>query len=176
MSTDWPVFWLTVAQTVFVVISLLLVVWQIRQANKEAKSDHSRRQEEALIGYFTDSFPQFYAGMHSLENTFGKNATSHPMTPEQIQKIDDSAELQLELLHMLGFLETFSTGVNEGVFEYRLADKLIGGGIIDAWKFVKPYVMHVRQNRGNARFYDQMEIFANQLIANGKTSDGLITG
>jgi len=171
MTTDWPVFWLTVAQTVFVVISLLLVVWQIKQATKEAKADHARRQEEALIEYFTNSFQLFYPRMHLLEQRFGKEAIRNPMTKEHILEIESDQELSIEFLHMLGFLETFSTGVNEGVFEFRLADKLIGGGIIDAWTFVQPYVLHFQQQHGKTRFYDQIETLAKRLIETENASN-----
>jgi hypothetical protein len=160
---DWPMFWLGIVQTILVVASLLLLRRQIRQATNDAKSEHERRCREATIQFFSEGSHRFYTEHIKLEARLGSEAFLHPLTPTLIDQIVADGESQLATHHMLSFLEGLSTGVNQGVFDHNLADKLLGGAIIEMWRSFAPYIRWFRDVHRSQRFFDQFEILARTL-------------
>jgi hypothetical protein len=159
-----------IIQTVIYSVSAILLLLQFRQSASATKAEHARRGQEATVQFFSDGSQRIFEARVKLETELGTTLFLKPLSEEAIKKIEESADLRLSVNHMLGFFEDLSTGVNEGVFDLRLADKLLGATIIQAYRCLMPYVRRYRTLNGSNRYFDQFEFLAHKLEATEATS------
>lgn len=173
-SVDWAMFWVSVVQTILIVLSVGMVFVQVRQATHAMEVETRRRQLEATIQFFSDRWERVYVEKLRLEAVLGPDLFRCPCPAHIIEGIDNSDELRLSVNHILGFMEGVATGVNHGAFDIQMVDKLMGGAIILFYRFFVPYIKHYRSFNGSQRFFDQFEHLAERLCAFEKLPDGAV--
>lgn len=69
-----------------------------------------------------------------------------------------------EIKQFLSHLERFSTGVNVGVYDLKVANRLSGSYFINLYYQLKPYIIYIRKTRFDNTLYEEFEHMVNNLM------------
>jgi len=72
---------------------------------------------------------------------------------------DDGKNIKLKLGNFLNDLEAFATGVNDKTFDEKQSKRLMRGIIVRAYKYFKPYIIHLRDDHKEVSQLAYRELF-----------------
>ncbi|NOX15979.1 MAG: DUF4760 domain-containing protein [Epsilonproteobacteria bacterium] len=111
----------------------------IHKAMGEFLEDEARTEEDCKASEIVNISGRKFV-YHSEDNEDGKN-------------------IKLKLGHFLNDLEAFATAVNDGTFDEKQSKRLMRGIIVRAYKYFKPYVIHLRGDHKEVSQLAYKELF-----------------
>ena len=139
-------------EVVSLIISSLAFFFSVWQFCYEKK----RNRSEATIHAFDDL----------EENVFSKEEYNDKLVllagKEVAKNVDGCYSRKATLF--LSRIEHFSVGVNSGVYDLVVLNRMAGAFIIKQYSKWSPYIETKRQNNENSKYYDEFEKLHNSLI------------
>jgi hypothetical protein len=123
-------------------VTAVIGIWQIRIGVNSVREDHDRRRKQATIEYINDVRDRYRAEHRHLLRALGG-----PMNAQSVEKIRSNPDLNARLLDLLGLFEGLAAGVNAGVFDVELLNRVSGGYLIRVFETYKAYMLARRQSR-----------------------------
>ena len=142
--------------TKFEIISLslgavtLLILWiQLYMIYKTFKADHERREKQATVEYVNRVRAIYRPISNKIVEKFGEG---------RVINIDEIEENDLiDIKEFLSNVEHLAAGVNIGVFNLMIIEKMSGSYFLNMREKFIPYIKHVRTKKNNNRLYCELE-------------------
>lgn len=61
-------------------------------------------------------------------------------------------------------MERFSAGVNVGVYDLKITNRIAGSYLINLYYQIKPYIVNIRKSRFDNTLYEEFEHMINNLM------------
>lgn len=143
------------ATSVCTCIGVLIAVINLRQMRKNHYANHERTSKQATIDFFDELKKNSYDIEKKIFFKYGNN----PIVLSEL-----SEEEIFEIKQFLSRLERFSTGVNTGVYDLKIANRLSGSYFINTYYQLKPYIADIRKSRFDNTLYEEFEHMINNLM------------
>jgi hypothetical protein len=114
-------------------------------ANKTMKADHERRKKQVTLKELNEIRTIHYNDFVEINKLLLKELNS--LTNEQTQK----------LAKILGVIERFSVGVNTGVYDIQITNRVYGGFFITKYERFSEYIKKRRKTSGNFNLFSDFE-------------------
>ena len=133
--------------TVFIQASgLVVIVVQLYFIMKTLNADHERRRKQSTIEYMNQIRDIYRSVDRKLTEKYGKKS----LNPEDVEKAD-----MADLREFLSVLEHLSVGVNTGVYDVNLVNRMSGTFLLHTHDRVRPYINHARKERDSKTLYQE---------------------
>lgn len=99
-------------------------------------ADHERRQKQATMEYMTTVRPIWAESRRMLNDAFGNKA----LTEDDLNKLEESRDLQRIVRELLSKLEHLAVGVNTGVLNEDIIYRMSGSYLIRIYRRVSLYL------------------------------------
>ena len=142
--------------TTFQIISLLLgaatliVLWvQLFLIYRTFKADHERRKKQSTVEYVNRVRAIYRPISDKIVAKFGEG---------KVINIDEiEPEDMADIKEFLSNVEHLATGVNIGVFDLVIIERMSGSYFLNMRDKFTPYIKHIRNKKGNSRLYAEFE-------------------
>lgn len=128
------------------VISLISLFISI----KSYIQDHKRRKKQATIEFYNTICGELYDVSASIDKALGGIEPT-------VDNIQNSTQLKIDVTKMLSTYERFSVGVNSGVFDLDLTDRMAGSYLIILLTKFSPYIQELRKDANRKYSYVEFE-------------------
>lgn len=129
----------------------LLVLWlQLFMIFRTFKADHERRKKQATIDYVNQIRNIYRPIDKKIRNKFGEGRV---INTDEIEP-DDIADIK----ECLSTVEHLAAGVNIGIFDLLIIEKISGSYFLNMRERFGPYIKNVRLKKGNPCLYVELEI------------------
>ena len=161
----WAV--LTAVITVFVNAGLFIAFGfqlrlmrvQLQQASDATDRDHRQRRMQATLEFVTATFDR----MGSLRDRGLPELVRAAVEPYTDRPLDMADKRNLLVREYLNGFEAFATGVNLGLYDIDVVNRLRGTMIIRSWALYEPWVTARRSLFSQASYYAELERLASDL-------------
>jgi hypothetical protein len=140
-------------------ITAIIALFQLNVMVRSFKADHERRKKQATIEYINMIRPEYRKINNLLLEKFGND----PIGESEIKKIIEDHELWSKLKDILGMFEHLATGINTGVFDIQILNRMAGSYIIIVYDRFFVYIRERRKATGNNFLFDEYEFLINRL-------------
>lgn len=143
------------AASVCTCIGVLIAMINLRQMRKNHYANHERTSKQATIDFFDELKKNSYDIEKKIALKYGNN----PIVLSEL-----SNEEIFEIKQFLSRLERFSAGVNVGIYDLKITNRIGGLQLINTYYQLKPYIADIRKNSFDNTFYEEFEHMTNNLI------------
>ncbi|MGD1938862.1 MAG: DUF4760 domain-containing protein [Cyanophyceae cyanobacterium] len=112
-------------------------------------ADHERRKKQATIEYVNSVKVKYRPIAEKLNQKFGER------TIINIDSIDDV--LKEDITEILSTLEHLAVGINSGVYELKILDRMSGTYFVNVFEKLSPYIRAARRQTDRRRLYYEFE-------------------
>ena len=133
---------------------LIIVSVQLYFLRKAYKADHERRKKQSTIEYLSRIRDIYRPVDRKLIEKYGKKA----LNPEDVDKAD-----MADLREFLSVLEHLSVGVNTGVYDIELVNRMSGTFLLETHAKVTPYINFSRKDRGSDSIYQEFDVMSRKI-------------
>lgn len=155
-----------VVQTITVTLSLPLLYYEI-------SSDHEQRQKAATMDYIASMPYQSDVDLKLCGIT--PDGTIKNIDEDRAREIYLDSQLKSEADKRLATFEFYATGVNTGVFDFDVSNKLNGGYIIQQYERYFQYIQFIINSKSDVsykkRVFDQFELLVKKLSKYRKSKE-----
>lgn len=144
---------ITSAGVIVAIINFLLAKKQYLSNQKKYLSNYERACKKDTI----DIFHEIKKEAKEIERQLYTNE------PVIMDDINQNRDLYFEIKEYLSLLERFSVGVNTGIYDLNIADRLSGSFFINKYYQFHPFILDIRQKRQDKRLYDEFETMVKKL-------------
>jgi len=144
---------LSLSLGVITVSVLSIELWMIYLSYK---ADHELRRKKSTID-FVNQITNIY---NPLERRLNEKYFDEILVVSNIR-----AEEAMDVVDILARVEHLSTGVNIGIFDIELVNRMSGSYFLRLFDRLKPYIMDIRAKKGNQSLYVEFEYMAYDLAA-----------
>lgn len=131
------------------VITLFVLWLQLFVIYRTFKADHERRKKQSTIEYVNEVRKIYLPIAKKITNKFGEN---------RIINVDDIEEEDIsDIRECLSTVEHLASGVNIGIFDLKIIERMSGSYFIDMIDKFRPYIKDVRAKKANRRLYVELE-------------------
>jgi hypothetical protein len=131
---------------------------QLYFLHKTFISDHDRRSKQSTIEYMS-SIREKYRGLsNKLIDKFGEN-------PINLDQLDDITKNDVK--ELLSTLEHLSVGVNTGVYDFDILNRMTGGYLIKRYHQLLPYITKAQKN--SPTFFIEFETLCKRIDEDRKS-------
>ncbi len=151
---------MTTFQALSLVIALatLSALWvQLFLIYRTFKADHERREKQATVEYVNRVRALYRPISNKIVAKFGEGKV---INVDEI-KPDDIGDIK----EFLSLVEHLAAGVNIGIFDLVIIERMSGSYFLNMRDKFMPYVKYVRTKRGNPRLYSEFETMCRDLEA-----------
>lgn len=130
---------------VIAVVSVALVVLQVRIAAQTLHEDHLRRKQQATLDYLIhDVRPHWKDELRTVLKRFG---AAVPMPEEAMAALLAGPEADHMVIKLLGNIEHMAVGVNIGVYDLAVLDRASGAFLIRLYRQFLPYIRRAQERQ-----------------------------
>jgi hypothetical protein len=142
----------------------MIISGQLYWICRSFKADHERRKKQATIEFGRDVFEHIEACQKFLFREFN----------DKIINIDDlqKDEHWLYARDMMANLEILSTGINAGIYDIDIIDRMFGSFIIRMNKKMGPYIEHQRDGGSRASVFTEFTNLALEITKRRNQTSG----
>ncbi len=113
-------------------IAMLIVISiQLYLLNKTYKADHERRKKQSTVEYINSIRNDYRMLNNKLNEKFPQKAIV-------LEEIDDKTAKEISLL--LSILEHMSVGVNTGVYDFEILNRMSGSYLVNRYHQLYPHI------------------------------------
>lgn len=135
-------------------LAFIVIAGQLVILIRSFKADHERRQKQSTIEY-VNQIRHIY---QPIDRKLREKYRDKALNPEDV----DDGDLG-DIREMLSVLENLAVGVNTGVYNLALVNRMMGTAIVKINDNTKPYIRHARINRGSATLYEEFDGMSSQI-------------
>lgn len=118
--------------------------------------DHERRRKQATIEYFDNLTLQLY----EKEAIFNEKYNELEI---DIAILDTNVELHKKATEVLSAFERLCVGVNTGIFDFDILDRMAGSYLISTYTRFRPYIDKKHGDISQASAYVEFESVVNKI-------------
>ena len=152
-----------VITTLLAVSGLALAVYNIRLVVQTFKADHERRRKQATIEYVGQI-------LRDARFIIDSHRRSEDLTKEEISALIANPAESAEWRNAIGAFEHLAVGVNSGVYDKDILDRMAGTYITRLFTYVEPYIQ-VARNDFYPKAYCEFEALAHELEERHKNNE-----
>ena len=154
-------FW-TAVGSVGTLISVIVAVTSIINSNQRTKKQST-----------LEAFVQFKKTMESLENKIHNYSNDEICRIIQKHEQDSRSEEWNQIKEYLAAVERFATGVNAGIYDVEVVNKMGGYFLCEQYKTLYPIIQYKRQKDQNDCIYEEFRDMVNAIIGVRKRNNQL---
>ena len=148
-----------IVKVTIMAVAAIVGLIQLGLIYRTFKADHERRRKQATIEYLNMIRGHYRNVNQQLLNEYGQN----PFGKEQVELLMNNPELWAMLKDLLGLFEHLAVGVNTGVFDIDLINRMAGDYLIGIFDRFTVYVQKRRIDSGLTSLYCEYEQLITQL-------------
>ena len=118
------------------------------------QSDNELRKKQITIDFYHNMEKEFMKSIRVIRKEFPGDM------PVDFTKVKEAA-LENEITDYLNFMHNIATGINEGIYDIELFDKMSGRFTILWHKKLEGYLKHIKQD--NPNLFDEYEELVKKL-------------
>ena len=142
--------------TLAIGITMALILWlQLYMIYRTFRADHERRKKQATVEYVNSIRSMYRPIAEKLLAKFGEQKVIN------MDEIDSSVAADIK--ECLSVVEHLAAGVNVGIFDLKIIDRMSGSYFLDMRDRFKPYIKDRRVKRGNDKLYCEFEVLCRDL-------------
>ena len=149
-------------------LQLRLMRVQLQQAADATERDHKQRRMQATLEFVTATFDR----MGLLRERGLPELVRAAVEPFTDRPLDMTDKRNLVVRENLNGFEALATGVNLGVYDISVVNRLRGTMIVRSWALYEPWVRARRTAFAQQSYYAELEELAARLVAL-RRDDGL---
>lgn len=146
--------WIDMAASIFACIGVAIALVNLFQLRKTYLATHERTCKQTTIEFFNELKKE-------SEEIEKKLFLKYGLEPIHLDELDEETLLQIK--QYLSLLERFSLGVNLGVYDLIVADRMSGSFFINTYYQLQPFILDIRKKRFDNRLYEEFEHMKNEL-------------
>lgn len=120
--------------------------------------DHRRRKKQATIEYYSTMSDELF----EVEKSFNRKLGGADVTPDLLES---SPELMAQATKLLISYERLGVGVNSGVYDFHLLNRMAGSHIILLYNLFSSYIDHIRVDNRRRTSYVEFETLTHKLMS-----------
>jgi len=146
-------------QSIVLLVTALIAYFQLKALIRSFKADHERRKKQATIEFVNKIRESYRTINNELIKKFGKG----PIGTKELDALYNDYELWHKLKNMLSLFEHLAVGINTGVFDLDILDRMAGGYFINIYNRYAYYISERRKALNNNTIYSEFEGLVNKL-------------
>ena len=124
-----------------VIITNVFIIVGVFVAYRSISLDHDRRKKQSTIEFYDKIWEKFYPLLKIIDKK--------PQGVLNVEDIDGDAELQELIREYLSIMERFSVGVNTGVYDIYVLNRMSGFRTINSYEKLGQYIKNSRTTNPN---------------------------
>ncbi len=125
------------------VVSILLLIWQIRIGVRAIQLEHQRERQHETLNFMLEIRPLWHEALAEVEEQWG----TADLTAEDVREITSNDNYKKGMKKLLGHIEHLCTAVNMGVLDKDILFRTSGSHLIRIYKRFQGYIdVAQRQN------------------------------
>lgn len=144
---------ISVILSAFACVGVIIAAKNLLFLKEQFLTNYEVAQKKATIDFFNDTKKQ----SKEIERKLFKN---QKIDWETLNKDED---LYYEIKEYLGLLEHFSVGVNIGIYDFDVANRLSGSFFINKYEQMYQFIIGIRGFRNDFTLYCEFESFVGRL-------------
>lgn len=118
--------------------------------------DHERRRKQATIEYFDNLTLQLYEKEAIFNEQYNELGID-------IAILDTNVELHKKATEVLSAFERLCVGINTGIFDFDILDRMAGSYLINTYTRFSPYIEKKHRDTSQASAYVEFESVVNRI-------------
>lgn len=131
------------------ILALVISIFSLFVSIYSNYKDHERRRKQATIEYFENMTSKLF----DIEATFDSKLTG---SNENININEDADKLK-KAVNILVAFEQLSVGVNAGIFDFDILERMAGSYLINIFSIFYPYIKETRKDATHSNSYIEFE-------------------
>lgn len=133
-----------------IVTGAIIAVFQLRKFIRYTKADHERTKKQSTIEFYNEISKETVLLLDEMKT---HSITGHV----PIDKIEEHPGLKSAVQRYLSLMERFSVGVNTGVYDLYIFDRMAGIHTIHKFNELRAFIEFTREKRNINVFYVDFE-------------------
>ena len=143
---------------VAVIIGVIVAIQQLKLHRRVAEMDNERRKKESTLSFANEIISQTNMIMKTVRENFGKDTVN--ISDERF--LEDK-KMQGDITEFLNLMERMSVGINTGVYDFDIFNRICGTRTLRAWDDLKNVVNYKRDIHRNQSAYTEFEEVAERI-------------
>ncbi len=155
-----------IVTSIFTCVGIVIALCEFHFMKKATIAEHERTQKQATIDYYNSVCGEIFALNHEIYKRYKRDKLYY-------SDVENDEEFKSMIKSYLNLLETFSTGINTGIYDIYLFDRLYGDTCIRVYRQLEDYIEHRRAIVNEPLMYIELEKMVEQLksIQNTRIGD-----
>ncbi len=141
--------------------SVIVAAYQLRSGLRY------RRQKDTL-----DFYEQIQADIRNAQRVLSNRYREECLSDEQVREIFADEEIKFKFHALLNVHERLALGVNSGIYDLAMLNRLAGGLFLRAWEKYRPYIDFYCDQMKRTTPWSEFRILAASLRAFRENSTG----
>lgn len=137
------------------ILALLISVFSLFVSIYFNYKDHERRRKQSTIEYFENITSKLF----EIEAVFNSKITR---SNENINIGEDADKLK-KAINILVAFEQLSVGVNAGIYDFDILERMAGSYLINIFSMFTPYIQETRKDSTHSNSYIEFEHLVNKI-------------
>lgn len=137
-------------------LGIIIAVLEFHLSKKEVMFDNERIQKQATIEFYMSVKDSLYMFNHIIYEKYKNEKILY-------SEIKDDTEMILNIKNYLNLMEIVATGINTGVYNINVFDRLYGDACIRYAKQLQDYIVCRRMVIGHPEMYADFDLLVNKL-------------
>lgn len=137
------------------ILALLISIFSLFVSICSNYKDHERRRKQATIEYFENMTSKLF----DIEAIFDSKITG---STKNIDINEDADKLKKAIKILVAF-EQLSVGVNAGIFDFDILERMAGSYLINIYSIFYPYIKETRKDATHLNSYIEFEQLVNKI-------------
>ncbi len=139
--------YLSVAESLFVIIGVFFVAIQIRQQTKISRADHDRQKKQSTIEFYNSLSSSSYQLLDAIKSR-----------PLNLSSVNSDKALRKSVIRYLSHLERLSIGVATDVYDFNILCLMSGRYLIKKYEQFEVYINESRISKAAPMLYKEFEL------------------
>jgi hypothetical protein len=137
----------SLAESVFVIIGVFLIIKQIKQQTKISRADHDRLKKQSTIEFYNALSTESY---QFLDNIKGKTL--------DYASVNHDEKLRKNVIRYLSRLERLAIGVASDVYDFQVLCLMSGRYLTKKYNQFEKYIKEAREHKNAPTLYKEFEL------------------
>jgi hypothetical protein len=141
-----------------IIVGLVVAIWQLRLMKKGIYADHERRKKQATLEYcqeFNEKCNEFFEQIDENENLRGKVLN--------VCDVETNGKMQNAIRQYLSLMEKLAIGVNVGIYDLAVFDKIVGHKTVRRFERIKEAIDFFRKDNDNPYLYTEIQKLVSEI-------------
>jgi hypothetical protein len=128
-----------VAGNVCICLGVIIAIWQLFDMKKSFKADHERRKKQATIEFYGEISEKFRESLKQIDEEFPNGEIIN------VSAVETDSAAQGAIKNYLSHMEDFSVGINTGIYDIYIFDRMAGVFTITWFDRLREFIAHSRR-------------------------------